>query len=424
MYLRARHEARPLLWRTALAILPPLFALALAAGSLLNPGPGQAQVSISLGIDAVTDGNTATSIGGIQDCVEAQVGDLFTVDAYIRDVQGLTAWELAVGFDPAILEITDHDNRLFLASASFDASEPVPDTSGQHFMAVATLSGGSSGSGVLARVTFKAKAPGRSPAKIVFLDVNSDGKVDFGPRLNPGAQPLGDSDGDGIFDGPVSQAEVAVGQSCDSSDPEPTPTPTPAPTPAPTPTPALTPTPTPSATPSPTGTGGNGDTIPPPASVLLTDSPPRDTGENGGTDPPPASVLLTDSPPRGPGGNGGTNPPPASVPLTDPPPASVLLTDSPPRGTGGEAADNAGGRDERPDGSTDAETPEVPLRLVGEPPAGLTDGLPAGVSAAQPPGGDSSSLPFWLIVSIAGVLVAAGAVGMLIARSWRQPWRG
>ncbi len=416
---RAQHEARPLLWRTALAILPPLFALVLAVGSLLNPSPGQAQASISLGIDAVTDGNTATSLGRIQDCVEVQVGDLFTVDAYIRDVQDLIAWELAVGFDPAILEVIDHDNRLFLASVSFDASESVPDSSGQHFMAIATLGSGSSGSGVLARVTFKAKAPGRSSATIVFLDINGDGTVEFGPRLHPGAHPLGDSDGDGIFDGPVSQAEVAVGQSCNSSGSTPTPTPAPTATPTPTlaptpiPTPSFTPTSTPTATAgpedttSPSGTGGNDDSDPPPASVLLTDSPPRDTGGNDGSSgssgapPPPASVLLTDSPPRGPSGE----------PLA-------------PSSQAGEAADNAGGEDDRPDGSPDAETPEVPLRLVGEPPAGLTDGPPGGDSAPQLPDGDTTSFPVWLIGSIVGVLGVAGVVGMLIVRSWRQPWRG
>ena len=396
MSQRARHEARPLLWRTALAILLPLFALVVAAGPLLNPGPGQAQVSISLGVDAVTEGNTATSLSGIQDCVEVQVGGVFVVDAYIRDVQGLIAWELAVGFDPAILEVTGHNNRLFLSSASFDASDPIPDSDGEHFLAVATLGRSSSGSGVLARVTFRAKAAGRSPATIVFLDVNGDGNVDFGPRLNPGAHPLGDSDGNGIFDGPFSQAEVAVGQACNSSEPEPTPPPT---------TPTLTP--EPEDTRPPSDARGDGDNDAPPISVLLTDAPP-------------VSALLTDSPPRD-----------ASGERLAPPSQD------------GEEADDAGGEDETPDGSTGAETPEASLplvgetpdgstaaetpeallSLVGEPPAGLTDGrLPTDADAPQPPGGDSSSLPLWPIGPIAGVLIIAGASGMLIIRSLRQPW--
>lgn len=375
MSQRFQHRAWPLLWRAALVTLPPLFVFVMIAAPLLYFSSARAQVTTSLGVDVAPGGNGATSVGSIQDCKEVQVGDFFSADVYITGAQGLRAWELTFGFDPTILEVTHHDNRLFLAAASFDVSEPTPDSDGRHFMGVATLGGSSSGSGVLARLTFKAKAPGRSPASIIFLDVNGDGRIDIGPRLNPGAQPLGDSDGDGVFDGPVSQAEVAVGQACSNSGPEPTPAPTPEDTPA------------------SSGSGGSTEIYLPPVSVLLTDSPPRDTG----TDIPFASVLLTDSPPRGASGER------LALPSQD-----------------GEAADDAAGGDDPPPGSTDAETPEISLAQVGEPAAGLTDGgPPSGASAPQPAGGDSSAFPFWLIGSIAGLLVVGGAGLALIARSLR-----
>ena len=235
----------------ALAALPLLLALSLIAGLLLGPSPGRAQVSTSLGVDLVSDGNTGAFAGSVQSCVEVDVGVLFPVDIYIKDAVDLRAWELRFAFDPELLSLVGHDFEHFLLSTSprgtiFPSLFEV-ERAGRYFVAATEFRGTpDSGSGVLVRLTMQAMAPGRSPAMIV-----TEPRY-FAPRLT-------DANGDAPFEDQVSQGEVAVGVPCTSSDPEPAPPPT----------------------------SGSGSMA---------------TDDDGGLIAPPALVALSDSPPRAPSG--------------------------------------------------------------------------------------------------------------------------
>lgn len=229
--------------RRSLALLATvaLSAAALMLG-LLEAGGGTAQELVMLGADTNATGNTATSLGPHENCRSVAEGDTFPLDLFVSDVQDLVHWELYVKFDPSILEVTDADPRLFLATnpRSSLTVQSIPLSGGRYFLGAADTHGApESGSGVLARLTMHAKSPGLSGVTIPSTDADGDGRLDLGPRLTAqGGYAVNDVTGDGIFDGPTFHALIAVGRSCDD---------------APVPTPSLPPSPTPGA-----GGGGSG----------------------------------------------------------------------------------------------------------------------------------------------------------------------
>jgi hypothetical protein len=209
-----------------------LMAMVVGASAIVfgaATGPRASAADITLGIDAKTDGNTANSLGTIDACTRVNVGDNFDVDLFVTDVTGLRGWDLYLGFDDTKIHVTA---QTFLMVSGFDASDPVPDSLSPHYLGT----GGSqtSGSGVLARVTFHADEPGQA-----VIAVSHD---PLWPELNPGSDPIGDTSGDGYFDGPLIPASVAIGEDCGG----------PIVTDTPGPTITLPPTATPSATPGPT----------------------------------------------------------------------------------------------------------------------------------------------------------------------------
>ncbi|HEU4759167.1 MAG TPA: hypothetical protein VFT91_04200, partial [Dehalococcoidia bacterium] len=66
--------------------------LALGAGLLLllaaafGSGPAQAVPSTVVGTDADPTGSTATSLGPLDPCRSASIGETFQVDVYVQDV--------------------------------------------------------------------------------------------------------------------------------------------------------------------------------------------------------------------------------------------------------------------------------------------------------------------------------------------------
>lgn len=199
--------------------------LAAIAGLALMAGPdvGQSQEpAASLAIDADPSENSATSLGSSDECVSVKKGDTFDVDLVIRDVNNLLAWEVTVGYDSDVVEVVDREVELFQAadgvSTIFDVSQSTPDSDGTYGLgAVDTADpvAPDSGSGVLARLTLKAKGQGVSPLSLETLDLNDDTVPDRGPVLrNDTGEAIGDASGDGLFDGPISDAEVAVDAPC------------------------------------------------------------------------------------------------------------------------------------------------------------------------------------------------------------------
>ena len=267
--------------RVAGSLAVALFA---ATAFLILSSHGSAEPAPSLAIDAITDGNSATSLGTVDTCAAVNVGDTFTVDVAVRDAANLSSWELTFVHNRRIVEIVEQDVRLFLTaqpgSNAVNATEPLPDGNGQHLLSLGDLSNAfESGSGVLARLTLKAIAAGISEASLPQIDVDRNGKMDWGPVLKTRGAFTGDVNGDRFFDGPVAGATIAVDRPC----------------------PALTPTPLAStgATPGPgstpggeDGAGGQGATSSGSGPAVAGSENPGTTGAGGAGQTPAVAGAL------------------------------------------------------------------------------------------------------------------------------------
>ncbi len=219
---RLEADARAMKPWSLAAILTGGSLLILAATLIGFPTPSLAQGSTRLSIDVDPTGNTATSVADIDTCASAKKGDTFDIDLVIEDVTDLLAWGFVISYDPQVLGVRDSDTLMFQAanpgSRVIDLSEMTPDDDGTYLMQsldVGDPPSPDSGSGVLARLTFTAKAPGISRLAIDKLDLNDDGTLDQGPLLrNVAADYVGDEDGDTFFDGPNDDAEIRVGEPC------------------------------------------------------------------------------------------------------------------------------------------------------------------------------------------------------------------
>jgi hypothetical protein len=125
------------------------------------------------------------------------------VDVYVTNVVDLLAWDLRLQYDPAILNVAAINVDMFQGSAIFDVSEETPDSDGSFYAGAADLGAVDSGSGVLARITLAAVGPGLSDLTITLPQLKNNDN-DF----------IGDTDGDGYFDGFASNGRVAVDQAC------------------------------------------------------------------------------------------------------------------------------------------------------------------------------------------------------------------
>jgi len=260
-----------------------LLAAAVSLGAILTHGETAAQAPVTMGVDADPTGNTATSLGPIDSCVSVSTGDTFEVDLFIADVADLAGWEASLEYDMTVINVVSRDVMMFQAaepeSRVFDLSEALPDLDGRYRMTVldtAAPSATESGLGVLARLTLKAMAAGVSPANLLLLDIDGDGKMDGGPFLTSSeGEAIGDIDGNGVFDGPISNAQIAVDTACPSGTPVPPGT-------TPTAVPTLTATP-PAATATPTA----------PAVSPTPGVPPAMEGdESEGTNGPPWMIVY------------------------------------------------------------------------------------------------------------------------------------
>lgn len=255
------------------ALAGVVLALAASAGGVVARGYSAAQEAVAIGVDADPAGNTATSLGPVDSCLSVSTGDTFQVDVFVADVADLLAWETYFVYDMSIINVVSRDVMMFQAanpgSNVFDVSEGLPDIDGYYRVAGVDLAdppSPDSGSGVLARLTLKAVGAGTSLLSLSPIDVNEDGRMDLGPSLkDTEAEPIGDLNDDGFFDGPIANAEIAVGGTCPEGTPPPTVTaiaesPTPEPSPSAIPDATVAPTETPTET--PTATAAASPTVP------------------------------------------------------------------------------------------------------------------------------------------------------------------
>jgi len=241
-----------------IASLALVLAVALLATWPGTPSKGKetmAQAAVAIGVDADPAGNTATSLGPIDSCRSVSTGETFQVDIVITDVVDLLAWDAYFVYDTPVVNIAEPPVIMFQdanpGSNVFDLSEALPDIDGLYEVAAADLAeppAADSGWGVLARLTLKAVGPGVSQASLPLVDVNKDGTIDFGPVLrNLQDETVGDTDGDGFFDGVVYNAQIVVDGDCPADAPVRTVTPPPSPT---TELPSASPTPAPGTPPA------------------------------------------------------------------------------------------------------------------------------------------------------------------------------
>lgn len=205
---------------------------------------------VTLRVDADASGNSATSLGSIQNCRSVNTDDTFDVDVVITDVKALAAFQFELQFDPDILQVTAANDKMMLAATPGSNIIPFTDTppgktSGSFLVAAADFGQAGkteeNGSGVLARLTFKALANGLSSLSIYQPELAATGPDGNTFHIEP-------VEGS-YFVGPIYSANIAVGQSC---------TPPPSPTSHPSATTDGTPTPgaTPGATPGEAATPG------------------------------------------------------------------------------------------------------------------------------------------------------------------------
>lgn len=208
--------------RTGVNLLPGTILL-LALLLLPLPPAAYAQDETAIGVDATTEGNTATSLGSRDSCISVDKGETFDVDVFIVNVTDLLAWETYLAYDNAVVQVIDRDVDMFQAadpgSSVFNTSESVPpNDDGLFRVGGADLIDppvGDSGSGVLARLTLEALDTGHTTLSIEPIDIDDDGEPDIGPTLaDIDGERIGDADGDAFFDGPFFAAEVAVDSDC------------------------------------------------------------------------------------------------------------------------------------------------------------------------------------------------------------------
>ena len=218
--------------RTRSLLLLTGAALAVLVLLLWSGGGGQtarAYPGLTAGMDmnpaTTTDTNgdgkyESVDLGVFESCRDVSLNDVITVDVFVLDVTDLVAFSANLDYNSSVVDITGVDTDLFMGaqpgSSVFDLSEPIPPTTPGFYetAAIDESNQGDDGSGVLARLTVQAIAGGVSPFS---LDI--DPAMTHGVTLKDVSnQPLGDTDGDSLFDGPFINAgsSIAVGQDNDN----------------------------------------------------------------------------------------------------------------------------------------------------------------------------------------------------------------
>ena len=202
-------------WAVAVAIALLSFAPYPAGGSALATH-STSTIGL-LAIDADPAANTATSLGPLDGCVRVEEGsriDLdYTVDSIPQD-RPMIGFEVEIRYDPQLLDAVDADSDLLLAAVGAYSpfaglSDTLPDSDGSLRISVLDTASAAApeanverGAGVLARITFRARAAGISKISIA---------IETEPLVYPLIQ---DTQNETIFADRLGSVSVAVGQDC------------------------------------------------------------------------------------------------------------------------------------------------------------------------------------------------------------------
>jgi hypothetical protein len=195
-------------------------------------GQAFSQDAVTVAIDVNVTGNSARSVGTIEDCarIDTAVSKKLQIDVVIPDPGipadvGIKGWQFDLLYDPNVVHVVDHDPNMLLAQAEgsdllTSLSEETPDSDGSFTSAAVDFTrryqiepNGAQeiGPGVIARITLEAVGKGAT-------------NLTFGDNLAL----LGEN-GAAIPIGKVQEAAVSVDTNCV---PPPARTPTSTPTPA------------------------------------------------------------------------------------------------------------------------------------------------------------------------------------------------
>ena len=167
----------------------------------------QAQGTVNFDIDPEFSGNTANTLGTVEDCVRVDVASptFDGVSDYIIDIvvtgdtQAPRSYDASLNYDSSKIHIADPDtNPLMKMPGATDMSDALPDSDGTYAAAALYLTGGpgTAGNGTIARVG---------------LDIGSPGVVTF--TLNPDPQTAYASNA-GTHAIAVDSAILAINQDC------------------------------------------------------------------------------------------------------------------------------------------------------------------------------------------------------------------
>jgi hypothetical protein len=209
---------RSYLFQAVALVLALVFpALARADAGAAPPLTHSNSTIALLAVDADTRGNTATSVPTIDGCAPMQVGSQYAVDYVVGAIPSdrpIIGFEVEIRYDANLLEAVGVDHALLLAAAGAYSpltglTDALPDNDGE--LRISVLDTASStepeanveiGPGVLARVTFRAKAAGVS-------------KIAIGLESDPLLYPLVlDTRDEMILADKIANASLAIGQDC------------------------------------------------------------------------------------------------------------------------------------------------------------------------------------------------------------------
>ena len=192
--MRSSRVSLPAVVTAGISVL--LLAVALLALDAAGTDASHAGGMDAMSIDLDPTGNTATSLGPLDSCVEARQGDVVTVDVTALNVPAATAmigFSYRIEYDESRVWVETQDQQFFLASnpgsGLLNASQPTPDQdlNNEWIASAADLSdwgivSPEYGSGVLSRLTISISQ--RAPGGMYPLTLTTAGHVDLMGEAN------------------------------------------------------------------------------------------------------------------------------------------------------------------------------------------------------------------------------------------------